>query len=268
MIYLNRLSQRPIISYPHLRWRAIITTNFDVLVERAYDQKRNSLQNLVKSVKDADNFDVRLHKEPHPVGYYKLHGCIDHCHDPQIPIILGNEQYASYEVNRTRFYARFRDLGFECPIVFAGYSISDPHIQHMLFDLTDPSIGRPFYFLISPGITDVESRYWTANRVIPIDSTFQDFLAKLDDDIPVATRAVPVTLGGGDLSIRKHYRTAGASEPPSLASYLSNDVTHVHSALVAPRQDPKEFYRGYDDGWGWYTTESRCSSQLCRFRFG
>ena len=235
---------------PTFRWRAIITTNFDLLVERAYDQTRNSLQHLVKSVKDGDNFDVRLHRETHPVGYYKLHGCIDHCHDPQIPIILGNEQYASYEVNRTRFYARFRDLGFECPLVFAGYSISDPHIQHILFDLTDPSIGRPSYFLVSPGITDVESRYWTANRVIPIDSTFQEFLAKLDDDIPVATRAIPVTLGGGDLSIRKHYRTAGASEPPSLASYLSNDVTHVHSALVAPRQDPKEFYRGYDDGWG------------------
>ena len=141
---------------PTFRWRAIITTNFDLLVERAYDQMPNSLQNIVKTVKDGDNFDMRLHKETHPVGYYKLHGCIDYCHDPQIPIILGNEQYASYEVNRTRFYARFRDLGFEYPIVFSGYSISGPHIQHILFDLTDPSVGRPSYFLISPVLIGVE----------------------------------------------------------------------------------------------------------------
>ena len=235
---------------PKFRWRAIITTNLDLLVERAYDQTPTSLQNLVKTVKDGDNFDMRLHKETHPVGYYKLHGCIDHCHDSQIPIILGNEQYATYEANRTRFYARFRDLGFEYPIVFAGYSISDPHIQHILFDLTDPSIGRPSYFLIAPGVTDIECRYWAANRIIVIDTTFQEFLANLDDDIPTAARAIPVDLGGGALSIRKHYRTAAPSEPSSLASYLSNDVTHVHSALVAPRQDPKQFYRGYDDGWG------------------
>ena len=193
---------------------------------------------------------MRLHKETHPVGYYKLHGCIDHWHDLQVPIILGNEQYASYEVHRTRFYARFRDLGFEYPIIFAGYSLSDPHIQHILFDMTDPNVGRPSYFLISPNITDVESRYWATNRVFVIDNTFQDFLNMLNKEIPSIARAIPIYLGGGELSIRKHYRSAGASEPPSLVSYLSNDVTHVHSALVAPRQDPKEFYRGYDDGWG------------------
>ena len=85
---------------------------------------------------------------------------------------------------------------------------------------------------------------------MPIDITFQEFLTALDNDISSAARAIPVDLGGGDLSIRKHYHTTGASEPPSLASYLSNDVTHVHSALVAPRQDPKDFYRGHDDGWG------------------
>ena len=235
---------------PTFRWRAIVTTNFDLLIERAYEQAPSSLQTLVKSVKDGDNFDTRLHKDPNPVGYYKLHGCIDHCHDPQIPLILGTEQYARYEAHRTRFYARFRDLGFEYPIVFAGYSISDPHIQRILFDLTDPTVGRPPYFLLSPGITDVEARYWASNRVTPIDITFQDFLEKLDTSITSAARSLPIGMGGGDLSIRKHYRTPDVTESPLLTSYLSNDVTHVHSALTAPMQNPKNFYRGYDDGWG------------------
>ena len=235
---------------PTFRWRAIITTNFDLIVERAYAQAPGSLQNLVKTVKDGDGLDVRLHKETHPVGLYKLHGCIDHYNDPEIPIILGNEQYASYEVNRSRFYARFRDLGFEYPIIFAGYSISDPHIQRILFDLTDPSISRPSYFIVLPRISDVESRYWASNRVTALDTTFQKFLTALDTAIPSLARAIPLALGGGELSIRKHYQTAGSVEPPSVASYFSTDATHVHAGLVAPRQDPKKFYRGYDDGWG------------------
>jgi hypothetical protein len=144
---------------PRFRWRAIATTNFDLVVERAYARTADRLQNLVKTVKDGDSFDIRQNRESNPVGFYKLHGCIDHYADSEIPLILGSEQYASYEANRTRFYSRFRDLGYEYPVVFAGYSISDPHIQRILFDLTDPAIGRPPFYMVSPGVSQVEVRY-------------------------------------------------------------------------------------------------------------
>lgn len=235
---------------PKFRWRAIATTNFDLIIERAYENAPSRLQNLVKTIKDGDSFDTRLSRQTDPVGFYKLHGCIESYTDSEIPIILGNEQFASYELNRKRFYGRFRDLGFECPVIFAGYSISDPHIQRLLFDLTDPSIKRPPYYLISPGITDVEARYWAVHRVFAVDATFEDFLRTIDQTIPVVARAIPIGIGGGELSIRKHYRVAQATEPPSVASYLATDATHIHSGLVASRQDPVEFYRGYDNGWG------------------
>ncbi len=235
---------------PKFRWRAIATTNLDLIIERAYLNLPTRLQNLVKTVKDGDSFDTRINREADPVGFYKLHGCIEFHTDLSIPLVLGNEQYASYDLNRTRFYNRFRDLGFEYPVIFAGYSISDAHIQKLLFDLTDPSIGRPPYYLVLPGITDVEARYWAHHRVIPIDAKFEDLLRELDRKIPAPARALRIDIGGGDLTIRKHYRVAHASEPSSVASYLATDATHVHSALIAARQDPTEFYHGYDNGWG------------------
>jgi len=235
---------------PQFRWRAVATTNLDLIIERAYVHAPNRLQNLVKTVKDGDSFDIRLNREADPVGFYKLHGCIDFYTDLSIPLILGSEQYASYEVNRSRFYNRFRDLGSEYPVIFAGYSISDPHVQKILFDLTDPTIGRPPYYLVSPGLTDVEVRYWASHRVIVVDAKFEDFLRALDQTIPVVSRALRISIGGGDLTIRKHYRVAQASEPSSVANYLATDATHVHSALIGPRQDPTKFYHGYDNGWG------------------
>lgn len=235
---------------PQFRWRAIATTNVDLIIERAYVRAPTRLQDVVKTVKDGDSLDTRLNRESNPVAFYKLHGCIEFYTDLSIPFILGDEQYASYEVNRSRFYGRFRDLGFEYPVIFAGYSISDPHIQRILFDLTDPSIGRPPYYLISPGITDVEARYWGSHRVFAIDAKFEEFLRTLDQKIPVVARAIRIGIGGGDLSIRKHYHVAQATEPSSVVSYLGSDATHVHSGLIAPRQDAGEFYRGYDNGWG------------------
>ena len=141
-------------------------------------------------------------------------------------------------------------MGHEYPIVFVGYSISDPHIQQILFDLTDSDIVRPPFYLISPGITDIEARYWIGNSIFTVKATFQDFLNTIDQSISPTARALPVAIGGGELSIRKHYRIAHATEPSSVARYLSTNATHIHSGLVAPIQDPRQFYRGYDNGWG------------------
>lgn len=232
------------------RWRAIVTTNFDLIVERVYANSANSRQNLIKTVKDGDRFDTRLNKESNPVGFYKLHGCIESHSDSEIPLILSNEQYASYRKNRTRLYDRFRDLGYEYPIIFSGYSISDQHIQELLFDLTDPNIGRPPFYYISPKIDDLEKRYWEKLRVFSVEATFEDFIKTIDQAIPNLSRALPIEIGGGELSIRKHYRIAQPTESQSLKSYLATDTTHIHSALTAAWQDPRQFYRGYDEGWG------------------
>jgi hypothetical protein len=104
---------------PTFRWRAIVSTNFDLIIERAYQTARGTIQTLVPSWKDGDLFDSRMQETSDPVGYYKLHGCIDHYTDDSIPLILGQEQYASYATNRTRFYSRLRDLAYDNPIVFA-----------------------------------------------------------------------------------------------------------------------------------------------------
>jgi hypothetical protein len=82
---------------PTFRWKALVTTNYDLIVERAYQQVSSSLQTIVKTVKDGDSFDARMSAATHPVGYYKLHGCIESYTDETIPLILSNEQYNSYK---------------------------------------------------------------------------------------------------------------------------------------------------------------------------
>ncbi len=61
---------------PLFRWRMIVTTNYDRLIERAYDQAANGAQSLVKRVKDAEPFDLRLQQHAAPLEFLKLHGCI------------------------------------------------------------------------------------------------------------------------------------------------------------------------------------------------
>ena len=56
-------------------WAAIATTNYDLVVERAYDSKPAGLQKLVPIYKNQQRMDRHL-QEPDTVPYFKLHGCI------------------------------------------------------------------------------------------------------------------------------------------------------------------------------------------------
>ncbi|MGO6748282.1 SIR2 family protein [Rhizobium ruizarguesonis] len=235
---------------PQFRWRTIATTNYDLIIERAYENDPKRLQNLVVSIKDGDLFDARERETMSPLGYYKLHGSIDHYLDETIPLILGQEQYASYLANRHRFYDRLKNEAYDNPIIFCGYRLADLHIQQILFDLTDAKVSRPMYYMVSPDFNEIEERYWAKNRVQCIRASLEEFLLELDKKIPALARKIPGDIGGGNLSIREHYRVHDATESAELREYIQRDITHVYAGLTAPYQDPIKYYKGHDDGWG------------------
>src|SRR6187401_2017936 len=58
----------------HLPWRAIATTNYDLIVERAY-AGNDPVQDLVPFIRDGQRIDDRLTTRK-SLMYLKLHGCI------------------------------------------------------------------------------------------------------------------------------------------------------------------------------------------------
>ena len=63
---------------PSFPWAGVLTTNYDLIIERVYTQARSPLQRLVPNVKDDDGATQRLdHKS---LLYVKLHGCITRHH--------------------------------------------------------------------------------------------------------------------------------------------------------------------------------------------
>src|SRR5690242_13209727 len=59
---------------PRFRWHAIVTTNYDRLVEKAYHADNARLQNPVPIIRNGDNFS-RAVEDPRAVPILKLHGC-------------------------------------------------------------------------------------------------------------------------------------------------------------------------------------------------
>jgi hypothetical protein len=238
------------ILIPRFRWHGIATTNYDLIVQRAYDPTNNPLQDLVSFVKDGQQVETQMKRVVDGVQYLKLHGCIDHYMDREIPLVLAWEQYARYSAHRTRLFERFRDWGREFPIIFCGYSVSDPHIQNILFELFALGRERPMYYMVDPNVSAREERYWASHRVTTIKATFQDFIMSLDATMPTVARALPRAIGGGASTLRAHYKVANAPETNALFEFRATDVEHIRQGMPVAQSDPRDFYRGMDDGWG------------------
>ncbi len=234
---------------PRFRWHGIATTNYDLLMERAYSTVGKTFQELVPFVKDGQAVETQMKKAVDGVQYLKLHGCIDHYLDSSIPLILAGEQYARHSQNRTRLFERLKDWGREFPLVFCGYSISDPHIQNILYELFAVGPERPMYYLVDPYVSVREERFWASKRVTAIKATFEEFMRALESTASPLSQALPKSIGGGTSTLRSHYRVANAPETAALGYFLSADVDHVRKDLPIGELVAKEFYRGGDNSW-------------------
>lgn len=233
---------------PTFRWRTIATTNYDLLLERAYAATNSRLQNLVTFVRDTEPVEQRMQAVTAPVEYLKLHGCLEQFHDPALPPVLSHEHYDRYMNGRSRLFARLEDRARESPIVFCGYRMADGHIRKLVHRFVGLG-NRPRYYLVVPNLPEHEIAYWGSMNVSVINARFGEFMKALDHAFAPPLRSLSVTTEVKELPIRHLYRVQ-SSETPQLRSALERDFTFLHQDLPHSSQDPKKFYEGFDTGWG------------------
>lgn len=232
---------------PLFRWYAIVTTNFDLVVERAYDRCKERQQSLAPILCDGDQFSEKL-RDPSQVLYLKLHGCITHITDEHLPLILASEEYAKHRRNRERLFRHFQDWARERPVIFCGYNIGDPNIQQILFDLSDLGMNRPYYGLVNPGFDEIIARYWTTKRFAVCAKTFEDFLQELDGTIPRPLRGLAALIRTKDTSIQPLIKVH-VSPTTGLLAYLQNELLHIHKGMATSGVAPIDFYKGLTVEW-------------------
>lgn len=233
---------------PRFRWFSIITTNYDQILERAYDATPDRIQNLRPIIRDGDNFSDVL-RDDKALPYLKLHGCISTIADDKLPLILSSEEYAKHLQNRGRLFRHFADWGRERPVLFAGYDISDPNVLQIMFDLSDMGVSRPMYAVVDPSLDEIAVRYWSARRFVPIAETFEDFLSALDREIDPNQRSLARLLSDKPLSFQR-WISVHASPSDRLRAYVASEVSHVHPGLASTGTSPKLFYAGAPADWG------------------
>lgn len=232
---------------PTFAWKAIATTNYDLIIERAYNQVPKRVQQLVPFFKDGQRVDDRL-RSLDAVPYLKLHGCITNIEDPNCPLILTPEQYIEHRQGRQRLFTRLEELSYEHPILFIGHSLADIDIRTILLRLSAIGHTAARCFMVGPSITDVDARFWESRRITPLRYTFDQFMHELDHAIAAPFRGL-VTRAPVDHPILRHFATATTSLSDGLAAFLSAEVEYVHAGIQGPPPNAETFYKGYFADW-------------------
>lgn len=229
------------------RWKAIFTTNYDLVVERAYQEAQSPLQQVIP-IKRNNEYDDKLFSDGQNVPLFKLHGCITDKNDTSLPMILGTGEYARFKNGRDRLFQHLKDKGHNYPIIFAGYDISDSNINYILFDLFDEQISRPSYAVVRPGMHKFQKKQYEKNNFDVFDDTFEAFLTALDDAVPQDLRALTFqNKHGTGLS-----KILATNDKPSddLLSAVEYDMTLVHEGMILSQVNGLDFYKGLETAWG------------------
>lgn len=237
---------------PTLNWKALVTTNYDRVIERAYDSVENKVQTLVPFVKNGQRVEDKLFNlGKKGLVYLKLHGCVSDIHNPDAPLILSKDQYVSFRKSRDRLFSRLEELFYEYPFVFIGYSMNDQNLLAVMNELTNKSQAQlPQSYLVLPTLSDPEIRYYGSKRITFIQSTFEEFLREVNGIVPSQFRQL---MGLQDISehpiIKRLSLGPDGKLSPSILTLLNRDVEYVHPNILPTDLDPKMFYKGFFPDW-------------------
>ena len=234
---------------PQFTWKAIVTTNYDLIVERAYDAVKDKSQELVVFKKNIERVEEKL-RSPGSVCYFKLHGCITDINDPIIPLILTPDQYVTARKGRNRLFERIESLAYEYPLIFVGHSLSDLDIRAILLEIGQIEEAKPRSYIVAPHMTPQEQRFWESRRFTCIKSTFSEFINQIDTGIEEPFRKLAALKTERVHPFFDDFCPAPDAKPSeSLMTLLNRDTEYINKRYKSTKADPKAFYKGYIVDW-------------------
>jgi cold shock CspA family protein len=230
-----------------LSWYGLATTNYDVLIEKAYSQP-SALQQVRPLIENGDRIEDNL-RDPKNILLLKLHGCITRTANPACPLILTTDQYVEHRRGRERVFETLKTWAYEYPLLFVGHSLQDPDIRGILLELAALGESRPRYYFVAPDVDQIRARFWEAKKISAIRASFDEFMTAVDGALPHTFRSLWVAKREVLHPIETKFKVSSASLSKAARQFLDVDVDYVRSIATTEHVEPKDFYRGFNKGF-------------------
>jgi tetratricopeptide (TPR) repeat protein len=232
---------------PSFRWAGLATTNYDRLIERAYERP-DSVQKPVPFIENGDRVDD-LMRDPKSVKLLKVHGCITRTANADCPLILTPDQYIQHRSGRSRVFEQLKDWAYEKPIVFVVHRLQDPDIRAILLELVQLGEKRPRFYVVAPAVDEIQQRIWEAKKIMALKGSFNDLMETLDALIDSPFRGVLLPREPDALPIFERFTLKDPVLSPACTQFLTMDVDYVKGISSTEPIEAKDFFRGVSKGF-------------------
>jgi hypothetical protein len=229
-------------------WWGLATTNYDRLIEKAYENSSKSAQHLVPFVENGESIDEYT-RDPENLLLLKLHGCITKTANADCPLILTIDQYIDHKSGRSRVFDQLTDWGFEHVFVFIGHSLQDSDIRQILKDLDHNASTRSRFFCVVPDADPIEQRALEQRRITVVTATFDDFMKTLDSKISAPFRQFRLSSPASTLPIAEQFKDRTSIPSKALSQFLTVDADYVNAIAGVSTVAPGDFYKGFNPGF-------------------
>ena len=117
-----------LLSLPHFQWKSIYTTNYDKLIEDAYERANQPLSAY------SSNFDFGIRDIPGALRLLKLHGTIDRdvADGNNFRLIITDTDYGLADEYREYLFDSLKSDLAGADLIIIGHSLADPDIRSII----------------------------------------------------------------------------------------------------------------------------------------
>ncbi len=226
-------------------WREIITTNYDLLIERAFDKINSSTQRIydLKPIRNQKQYNYR--ESNTEVRYIKLNGCIS---DKSLyPLAFSTDDFRKLSSFYKLILNDLKNISHEIQFLSMGYSFTDDFGKELLdkfdsFNFRD----KRWIFNVDPYPNDNAYSYYTKNKICIIKCSFQEFFNKYKD---WETKNADIVVKKKGLFLSSS-RDSQISAPPQLLLNLDGIVKQLNTQTSERFIKDEEYYKGEEPNFG------------------
>jgi len=231
------------LKVPSFRWKAIITTNYDLIVEKSFSKNPNPQQILVKFIKD-EKISDRI-QTINDLQFLKLHGCVTEINNPEVPLILTIDQYVSHKSNRERLFSRVQDLMRQYTFIYIGHSLEDSDIREILLSQPDNLNHRLRSYIVAPTSHPSLKRMFEQKKITTLDGTYEDFINTIYEKIDLKEIHSPLEINDVETE-SEILKIISKDQTPSenLINFLKVDIVFPKTTEEFEEISPEYFFKG------------------------
>ena len=169
-------THRTIASIP---WRQIITTNYDLLIEKANEEVVRISSDVkeivpIKSIKQFNDKYIACNE----IKYIKLNGCISD--KSAYPLVFSTKDFEKAIPFYKAITNQLKEPSPNIEFLFVGYSFSDSFAQQF-FNRFDKGREKRWIYSIDPFVNDIKLPYYKEKRISIIKTTSDDFFKRYNN---------------------------------------------------------------------------------------